>query len=180
MEADDVTKGQSNASFGRDRGMRARQNQAEQIVVNRERVSMHGRLIDVDLWERSRERLEVEHFLRRCSAQDVDRTTRGDRPQPRARPFRNSRAVPRRRSDGEGILHGVFGKVEIAEAAGETCNESRALRTPRDFYIQLHLAETASISRSGRTGLTSMTPVRAFGTRAAQSSAESRSGTSIK
>ena len=98
----------------------------------------------------------------------VDRAIAGSRGEPGTGIRRSTLTWPPFRGDRERLLGGVLGKVEVAEEADQVRKDAAPLVT-EDVVDQL--------STRGRI---STAPFRAAGTVAANSSASSRFGTSIR
>ena len=106
---------------------------------------------------------------RALAANAVDRAVTGGGHQPGARVFGRPVAGPALRGDGEGLLSGLLGEVEVAEEADQAGEDAAPL-------VAEGLVENRYHSATGRTS--TAPPRRAAGTRAASSIAASRSSAS--
>src|SRR5215218_11013249 len=121
---------------------------------------IHVRLRDLE----SREQLGL---ARECAvaADAVDRPIARRRQQPGAGAVRHSLDRPALECDGDGVLKGVLGEVEVAEDADQACENA----PPLGAEDALELVQCST------TGLTSMAPpLRAAGIFAANAIASSR------
>src|SRR5664280_3077778 len=103
------------------------------------------------------------------STEAIERSIAGGRHQPRPGVGRNAVLRPSGRSDGERLLGGLLGEVEVAEEADEGGDDASPL-LPED------LVERRYHSMIGRTSIAP--PRRAAGIRAANPTAASRSSAS--
>ena len=103
------------------------------------------------------------------AADTVDRAVARGRDQPRPRVRRRAIGRPASRRERERLLDGILGEVEVAEEADQEGEDARPL-------LAVEALELAQRSTTGRTS--TEPPIRAAGTRAAISSAASRSSAS--
>src|SRR6188508_3384532 len=103
-----------------------------------------------------------EHWRERCverraPAQPVDRLEATRRYEPRSRIVRNAIRGPARHCGRERILHGLLGKVEIAEEADERGQDAARVRSvelldpfAHDVRLSAHVSYIAVNSMIGR------------------------------
>ena len=115
---------------------------------------------------------------RRVVAKHVNRSTTSDRGQPRARPTWHAPRQPRRHRSPEGVLHALFGHVNITGHAYRRGENETPLVTVRVGDRRFNVVAAHVVQSNTLMGRTS-TPPKGAGTWLAMAMAASRSLASI-
>jgi len=157
-------------------GVAAGESQRQHVVGGRDRVAP-GTLLATRARGDACPLLAVQE-RETLLAPDVYRLAPRGRGEPRTRPVRQPVDGPSAGSGQVCLLHGVLRELQVAQPAGQGRDHLRPVLGP-DLANLVHGGQ-GTTSEPGVTGRTSTDPVRTFGTLAAQASASSSVGTSIR